>query len=81
MSGKVSAYATVDVTLRIQVPDSWGEDCTVAQVHKQAKESALGVLRSALAVDGWSNGIAPKNCPRVETVGEPKVKAITTEKA
>lgn len=40
----MSATARVKVVLEISVSDSWGEDCKVDQIRKQATESALRVL-------------------------------------
>jgi hypothetical protein len=66
---RVSAKARVRVTLEIPVGDSWGEECDIAQIHRQAKESALGMIRNSqfhelkLAV----------------IVGEPVVTAILVE--
>jgi hypothetical protein len=65
---KVGARAAVTVTLEIHVPDSWGADCTVAQVHKQAKASALGMLRGL--IEGRGDG------SRYRIVGEPTASAV-----
>lgn len=40
-----TAVARVRVMLEIPVKGSWGDDCTVAQVYKQAVDGARGVLR------------------------------------
>ena len=41
MEGLTSnSRARVTVTLEIPVPDNWGGDCTVSQIHKQAIDSA-----------------------------------------
>lgn len=66
---KVRAAARVTLTIDIAVPDSWGTECTVAQVQQQAKESALGILRRMKA-----------NQPAdYQIVGEPIVRAILVE--
>jgi len=44
--------ATVTVSLEIRVNDSWGDNCTVAQVKKQAADSANGILRRAVETEG-----------------------------
>jgi len=44
----MSATAVVTVTLKINVTDTWGDDCTVGQVKKQALDSASGILHRAL---------------------------------
>lgn len=65
----VGATAIVTLTVRIQVPSSWGPDCTVAQIHRQAGESAVGMLRNANITAG-----------RLEIVGAPEVKTVITER-
>lgn len=42
---KVIAHAHVRLTIKIGVPDTWGEDCAFSQVKKQAIESALGMIK------------------------------------
>ena len=59
-----SAHAIVEVKLKIRAAGSWGEDATMAQVRKQAVESALAKLRKATN-DSRDYGI----------VGEPVVTA------
>lgn len=66
-SGKrVKATARVRLEVEIAVPDSWGADCQVSQIHMQAAESA----RSFLAK------LPPG---RMRVVGEPHVSAVLTE--
>ena len=59
--------ARVTVTIDMAVGDTWGPDCNLAQVRKQATEAALGKLRHALGQRDY------------QIVGEPIVKAIMTE--
>lgn len=42
---RVTAFATVDVVLRVRT-DSWGPDCTIDQIVRQAKEAGQGRIRS-----------------------------------
>jgi hypothetical protein len=73
----ITARARVQVTLEFLVTDTWGDDCKVDQVYKQAAESAIGQLRrgclvsvaSALARDG-----------EARVIGDPKVTAILVNK-
>lgn len=67
---KLRASAQVTVTLRIDVSDTWGADCTVEQIHKQAARSALGIL------DKMRGSMAPRP---VALVGQPKVVAVFVE--
>lgn len=41
------ARARVQVTLEFDVDGLWGDDCTVGQVHKQAKDSAIQKIQNA----------------------------------
>lgn len=43
------ATAKVRVELEISIPSTWGDECTVGQVRKQAKDSAEGILRKMAA--------------------------------
>ncbi len=45
----MTVHAEVHVKLKIAVNDSWGDDCTVAQIKMQALDSANGVLRRQLS--------------------------------
>lgn len=64
---KASASAQVTVTLVIQVGGgTWGENCTVSQVHKQAIDGARNKLNALLAKE-----------PGIRMVGEFKVEMIT----
>lgn len=40
-----TARAKVIVTIEVSLTDTWGTDCTVGQIQKQAKDGALGKLR------------------------------------
>ena len=65
--GKVNVKARVQVTVEIDVFDAWGEDCELKQVHKQAKEKALGSMFSQF------------ERPRMRIIGEPLCVAVLTE--
>ena len=50
---KISASAEVIVTLRISADGRWGPECSLDQIHKQAKDSVNEKLfRMAQAVKG-----------------------------
>lgn len=66
---RVSARARVTVTLEIEVTDSWGTDCTVQQVHQQATESALGVIRR----------VKDRGYVDYRIIGEPTVLTVIVE--
>ncbi len=74
---KHSASARVQLTIEVDVGSSWGGDCTVAQVHKQGEEEAIGCVRQLLdearrsdvhALKDWAN--------RIKIIGQPKITAV-----
>ncbi|MFL4510802.1 hypothetical protein ACJ6WJ_02540 [Stenotrophomonas maltophilia] len=65
---RTSTSALVQVTVEVHA-GSWGEGCNLDQVYRQAAESALGELRSALNKRG------------IRIVGVASIKAITTDTA
>jgi hypothetical protein len=69
---KVTATARVTLTIEIEIPSSWGESCDLAQVHKQASETAVGMLRDHHGKHLIGDG-------RGRIIGQPKVNAIITE--
>lgn len=64
---RLVAKARVQVTLDVELPDTWGPDCRVDQIQKQAAESARQRL---------SNELKHTKCA---VVGDPKVTAILVE--
>lgn len=77
----VKATAVVTVTLRMEVPDTWGSECTLDQVMEQASRAAIGMLRQALVVDDLTTVPRDRARPlhRVQIVGEPKVQTCLVE--
>lgn len=60
---------TVHATVRVEIEfteGSWGPDCDLAQVYKQAKEGAIQKLYSITGVHG----------KHFKVVSEPKVTAV-----
>ena len=47
-SNRRSYSATVVCEVVVNVSDSWGDDCSMAQIEKQAIDSADGILRHLL---------------------------------
>ena len=43
----VGAKAKITVTVEVFLSDTWGDECTIAQINKQASDSAIGLLRRA----------------------------------
>jgi len=61
--------ARVILTLEIDVADTWGEDCSIKQIHDQATQTAVGMIRQ----------IQDKNPPwmrMVRVIGTPKIDAV-----
>ena len=48
MTRKISSEVTVDLQVRIRIDSIWGEDTTIAQIHRQAKEEAERTIKQAL---------------------------------
>jgi hypothetical protein len=74
---RYSANARVQLTIEVDVGSSWGSDCTVAQVHKQGEEEAIGCVRQLLqeAITG-DDRILKDRASRIRIVGHPKVTAV-----
>lgn len=69
-----TASARVQLTLDIDVGGGgWGADCTVAQVHKQAADSATGLIHQLLDCYRQHKG---RLDGRVSIVGTPKISAV-----
>jgi len=51
--------ATVNITLSVQCHSTWGDDCTMSQVKKQAKEEAMSLATRALRSDPLVSNITP----------------------
>lgn len=56
------------MTVSIPAKSSWGDNCTLAQIHKQASEEAFRTINGILHGSG------------VSIIDTPKVKSIVSEK-
>lgn len=71
LEARVGSTATVILTMEIQTSGStWGGDCTVAQVHKQAKDQAYGFIA----------GLQREHPHEIVSYSIDKVKVITHER-
>ena len=61
------AHARVTLTIEVSVSDTWGDDCKLDQVYRQASASAIGMLQRELPT------------ARFRIIGEPKVDTVITE--
>lgn len=71
---ETSVSATVQLTLEIKVGDGWGGDCAMDQVYKQARDSAVGMIKEALRSGKESLQT------RIKIVGTPSVSAVVVER-
>ncbi len=60
------ATAHVTLTVEITVGSTWGDNCTVGQIYKQAAEEALGIIDRLLG-------------EQIRIVGRPVVTAVAIE--
>ncbi len=68
----VGASAVVTVTVEVRANGSWGPDCSVAQVHRQAAEEAVNSVRNALRHAAYGD--------RMKVVGDPEIKTVIVER-
>jgi len=69
----VTARARVTVTIEMPVEDTWGDDCDIAQVQKQAKDTAFGYLSASPKIGSMLQ------IGQAKIIGEMKVVAILVE--
>ncbi len=70
MDQRIDAGARVTLTIEISSLGSWGGDCTVAQIYKQAAEEAVGRLRNLIGKHQLMHSM--------KIVGEPQVTGVFT---
>jgi len=70
---KVKATARVRITLDIPLTGTWGPECTVEQIQKQAKNEALGLFKVKVIAQ------LPPELQHARVVGEPIVTGIFAE--
>lgn len=66
---RTTTGARVTLTIEISNVGSWGPECQMDQVYRQALEAAVGRVRNAFAKDARG----------VKIIGVPVVQAITTD--
>ena len=69
MESKIRTKARVKILLEISLSDTWGGDCPLSQVHKQAKDSAMNIVSQRIAS-------SERN---IRIVGKPEAVAIMVE--
>lgn len=70
MSDKISTHARVTLTIEFSVGSSWGEKCSIEQVHKQAVDEAYGFIENTV------KSKIPEARHKIRIVGKPKIEAI-----
>jgi hypothetical protein len=70
MTAQYHATARVTLTVEVDVRSSWGGDCTVDQVNRQAAEEAVNYVEQAAAKDR-----------RIRVIGRPVVTVVTALKS
>lgn len=81
MSGtQARARVTVTVTVEFDVAGVWGSDCSLSQVHEQARESAINTLSKVFDLGAHTvPSDALRTRARARLVGAPKVEAVIVE--
>lgn len=67
--GRSVTGAKVTVTLELSSLGSWGPNCTIGQVHDQAREAAIGRL----------NKVFKDDLANVKIIGQVVVESVTSE--
>lgn len=75
----MTVHARVQITIEVDVPDSWGEECKLDQVKKQATEKVEQLLRQGFIVHQLTMHPGPRSNVEARIIGEPKVTAIMVE--
>ena len=65
------ATARVTLTVEVDIKSTWGDDCKLDQIYKQAAEEAVNNLQ---------RHIYRSKAPDIVIVGQPKVTTILTTK-
>lgn len=65
---KISAHCLVRILVEVRTSDTWGAECTIEQIHRQAVEAATNRLKRNI---DSSTGI--------KLVGEPEVLTVTMQ--
>ncbi|TET67294.1 MAG: hypothetical protein E3J56_13160 [Candidatus Aminicenantes bacterium] len=69
MKGRIKSRARVKVLLEISLPDTWGGDCLLSQVYKQAKDSAANIIVQKISA----------SMKDIRVIGKAEVVAILVE--
>lgn len=68
---RVQASAIVTLKLEITVADTWGADCALDQIYRQAAESAINVIQRAMP-----RGYNQYNTGQVRLLDKPEVVTV-----
>ncbi len=67
----IQATAKVQITIEVSLDQPWGDEATVAEVHKRASDEARTKL---------TNAFDPARIQGLRIIGEPRVTGILTER-
>jgi hypothetical protein len=65
----VTATATVTLTIEVKADGCWGDGSDIAQVHRQARESAVQILNRC---------VNPTDRNKIKIIGTPKIVNVIT---
>lgn len=72
----MSVCARVQLTIEVDVPDTWGDDVKLDQVKKQAIDKVEGLLRQGFVVNHLTMNPGPRSNIEARIIGTPSVTAI-----
>lgn len=76
---KMRGFARVQVLLEIETTGgSWGHDCSLDQLYRQARENVLGQLNCVPVAEGARQKVMPLNWRVIDV---PKIAAILVEES
>ena len=70
------AVARVRLLVEIPLRSTWGVECSVSQIEKQAVEEAVQALRLGVAINGLQAGLGEHARTEGRIVGSPAVETV-----
>jgi hypothetical protein len=67
MEKRTTASARVEVVIELPASGSWGTDCSIDQIYRQAGSETLNKLRQVIRAEFG---------PTAKVLGDPKVQAV-----
>jgi hypothetical protein len=66
----ITAIATVTLTIEVKAEGCWADNTSIEQVHKQARDSAIGILNRC---------VRPDDRPLIKIIGTPRIVSVMTD--